>query len=78
MFTIDPKGLCDPIRVRPGIDHESVVINQGTDTVIIPVSLVYHVLDALRATVSEVAVHAPKGVSLLRGTLLALDAGGFR
>ena len=78
MITINTHGLCDPIRVRPGIDHESVIIWQGTDTVIVPVILARAVLDALTATVAEVSALAPAGVAPRRDQLHLVDAAGYR
>lgn len=76
--SIHTHGLCDPIRVRHGIDHESVVIHQGTDTINIPVALADRVLEMLAAAVSEVVALAPRGEGHPRHQLQIVDAGGFR
>ena len=76
--SLDTHGLCDPIRVRHGIDHESVILHQGTDTIVIPVALADRVLEMLATAVSEVNALAPKGEGRQRPQLQIVDVGAFR
>ena len=76
--SLNTHGLCDPIRARHGIDHESVILHQGTDTIVIPVALADRVLEMLAAAVSEVSALAPKGEGHQRHQLQIVDVGAFR